>query len=171
MPQKNIKKHGVKGFTLMELVIGMCLLGFLMALTVPLMVTRYVAWVDQSSAGLVADQMHDIAAASEKYLIENSKQPTSLGVLAPTCLSVLPVPPAHVGTYTWDSTSHVWGATSVGVTASIPVANATLCKQINILYAGAGVNAEPESSAKSSLNLQCWGDGSGAYTVTMRLFK
>ena len=144
---------GNKGFTLMELVIGMCLLGFIIAMTAPLLVTQYKKWSDQADAEQIGNQMNNMAAAAAQMQIATGGNPGSIAALASTYIAAVPVPPSRLtGAYALSDTNKV--------SISTPAAgDKSLCQKFNELYAGKASDAEPAEGPATTLNLQCTGAG------------
>ena len=165
-----------KGFTLMELVIGMCILGLIIALTAPMLISQYQSWREQAAAEQIASNMQDLASGAQQYLVQTGSMPTAISgegttLTAKGIISAPPNPPAGGGAYTVDATTYAttWGGTaSVAITSA--VANIGTCQQINNLYAGKAATATPATAVDATLNLQCFGDA-GTYTALAQWYR
>ncbi len=163
----NVNNNNNRGFTLMELVIGMCILGILIAITGPLLVTQWTNWRASGNAGTVHDQMQSIANGTNQYIIaHHGSTPADIPALVSAhMITTVPAPPLDVDAYAFDA------ATTPGtvyVTSSTTVA--AICNSINTQYNGAAAGSDPEATLNSNKNFQCVGS-EGAYSITMKLPK
>lgn len=152
----------------MELVVGMVILGLVIAITAPILMNQYRKWVVQSSAEQVADQMHNLQKASIDYQITYNTQANGITGDATTLvgsgeLANIPIPPADVDPYSWDSaaTPTIYAATTTGVK--------DICSKLNELYAGSNTDADPLPAASATHNLQCYG-AAAPYNIRMRMY-
>jgi prepilin-type N-terminal cleavage/methylation domain-containing protein len=64
---KKLKKSNEKGFTLIELMIVIAIIGILAAIAIP----NYIAHRDQSFCSLVESDVRNVAMAATGYLVDN----------------------------------------------------------------------------------------------------
>lgn len=93
------------GFSLIELLIALAIIGILALLTVPTLLTAYERSRQRSTMG----DMHQIALASGTYHVDFGEYPSALSDLEPNSMS--PVPPSD----TWGN-AWVYGRVGTGYT-------------------------------------------------------
>jgi len=156
-----------KGFTLMELIIGMSVLGLLIAMTAPLLVTQWNNWRDSGAAATVHDQMQSVANGTNQYLISHhGSLPADIPALVTGhIISTAPNPPAAVTAYAFDS-STTPGTVYITTTTD----TAGICNYVNFKFGGAQDGDTPAATMDTNKNFQCVGS-EGAFTITMKLPK
>lgn len=167
MKMKTLRNN--KGFTLMELVVGMVILGLIIALTAPLLMNQYQGWAAQAGAEQVAGQMHDMQGAATNYQIATQNKATDIAgnnttLVGSGYLQTTPVPPSSVQPYTWDMSGDPVYLVKTTTDSK------TLCSKLNELYAGATAGDPPPAAVNASLNLQCFGAAS-PYNIQMRMYQ
>ena len=93
--QASMKTNKKSGFTLVEIMIVVGLIGLLAAITVPAMAHAR----DKSQTTSCMNNLRQIDGAKDQYGFENYSATPTLGDLVPSYLSVTPVCPA-AGSYT-----------------------------------------------------------------------
>ncbi len=92
------KKSGEAGFTLIELMIVMLIIGVLMTIAVP----NYVAAVKAAKESVLKEDLHIMRAAIDSYTMDKQKAPQSLQDLVEAgYLRAIPVDPMTHNAESW----------------------------------------------------------------------
>jgi general secretion pathway protein G len=96
---KHRQRPGQAGFTLIELMIVMLIIGVLMAIAVP----NYVAAVKSAKESVLKEDLHILRQAIDSYTMDKQKAPQSLQDLVDAgYLRVIPVDPMTHSAETWQ---------------------------------------------------------------------
>ncbi len=88
---------GEKGFTLVELMVVILIIGILVAIAIPVYnAARAKAWTGACQAN-----MRTLDGAIETYYATNEAYPASIAALAPDYIREVPTCPQSSGVYTW----------------------------------------------------------------------
>ena len=97
---KRLHKSGEAGFTLIELMVVMLIIGVLMAIAVP----NYVAAVKAAKESVLREDLHVMRQAIQAYTIDKQKAPQSLQDLVDAgYLREIPVDPMTRSADTWNT--------------------------------------------------------------------
>lgn len=169
MIRKKQRKKGEEGFTLIELIVVVAILGFLMAIAIP----RYLTARLTAAQSATKANLHSLASALELYATENNQTtyPTIANVetwLA-TYIAQEPKPPAGTGNYTyapfesdgtqddttaytsfaiWDPNSYGGTYYAVGPAGVIGEGNSV----VNAINAATGLSLGAEPGTKQALD-------------------
>ena len=92
------KTPGESGFTLIELMVVMLIIGVLMAIAVP----NYIAAVKAAKESVLKEDLHVIRQAIDSYTMDKQKAPQSLQELVEAgYLKAIPVDPMTRNAETW----------------------------------------------------------------------
>jgi general secretion pathway protein G len=92
------KNSGESGFTLLELMVVMLIIGVLMAIAVP----NYIAAVKAARESVLKEDLHVIRGAIDSYTMDKQKAPQSLQDLVEAgYLKSVPMDPMTRSTDTW----------------------------------------------------------------------
>jgi general secretion pathway protein G len=90
--------HGTSGFTLVELMIVMLIIGVLMAIAVP----NYLSSLKGAREAVLKEDLHVLRQAIDAYTVDKEKAPQSLDDLVQAgYLKALPVDPMTRSSTTW----------------------------------------------------------------------
>jgi general secretion pathway protein G len=96
--RKTTARSGEQGFTLLELMIVMIIIGVLAAIAVP----SYLASVRKAKEAVLREDLHTMRSAIDSYTVDKSKAPQSLGDLVESgYLKAIPKDPITARTDTW----------------------------------------------------------------------
>lgn len=96
--RKDAKRGGEQGFTLLELMIVMIIIGVLAAIAVP----SYLASVRKAKEAVLKEDLHTIRSAIDSYTVDKAKAPQSLNDLVEAgYLKAIPKDPITSRTDTW----------------------------------------------------------------------
>jgi len=91
-------RSGEQGFTLLELMIVMAIIGVLAAIAVP----SYLASVRKAKEAVLKEDLHTMRSAIDSYTVDKSKAPQSLNDLVEAgYLKAIPKDPITARTDTW----------------------------------------------------------------------
>ena len=94
--------HGRRGFTLIEMLVAMAILGLLLSLVVP----RYFDSLDRSKDAILMENLKATRDVIDKFYGDNGRYPDSLAELVEKrYLRTLPLDPITLSTQTWVITS------------------------------------------------------------------
>ncbi len=97
---KKLRKSGEAGFTLIELMVVMLIIGVLMAIAVP----NYVAAVKAAKESVLREDLHVMRQAIQAYTMDKQKAPQSLQDLVDAgYLREIPVDPMTRSADTWNT--------------------------------------------------------------------
>ncbi len=97
---KRLHKSGEAGFTLIELMVVMLIIGVLMAIAVP----NYVAAVKAAKESVLREDLHVMRQAIQAYTMDKQKAPQSLQDLVDAgYLREIPVDPMTRSADTWNT--------------------------------------------------------------------
>lgn len=164
-----------KGFTLIELIISMSILGLVIALTLPFLVGRYQIWALDAAANQVVFNIRDLAESGSIYKIQKGISPTGVVGGTPDTLQgagLLRISPRPPGPYSYGFETDAKGILTDVVSLDLGP-GADLCKRINEITAGAGasvpvvaggnISADPVALAREGVF--CYSDGSNNFTA------
>jgi len=97
-PTRDAIPRGQRGFTLLELMIVMMIIGILAAIAVP----AYMQAVRKAREAVLKEDLHVIRAAIDSYTVDKAKAPTTLDDLVQAgYLKTMPIDPMTHRTDTW----------------------------------------------------------------------
>lgn len=172
--------HNNKGFTMIEMLIVIILIGFVITFLFNYLGNAFKGAASQQAASKISDDMRTISDAGARYQMEQATNATALTGVATaldTKLSssgtpyivTIPSPPTTgttTGTaYTWDATAYTgWGTSAPDSVITLPgITSIDVCEQINSQFAGIAANTTPPTSVDIKKGVQCF--GSGPYTA------
>jgi prepilin-type N-terminal cleavage/methylation domain-containing protein len=179
--KKSVKKAGMqnqKGFTLVEMLIVLVLIGLAIALMVGIFGNPFATASIDSTASRVIDDLRSIEGAAQSYKAKEAATPTGISGAA-TCLvekgylKVKPTAPAPIpntNEYTWTTS----GVTDFGGTAAADTIvtlggiNDDICKAINKAAYGDTTGIIPPAVSNTK-NIQCYRTG-GSNTALVPIF-
>jgi general secretion pathway protein G len=93
------RRRGESGFTLIELMVVMLIIGVLMAIAVP----NYISAVKAAKESVLKEDLHVIRQAIDSYTMDKQKAPQSLQDLVEAgYLKSIPTDPMTRSTETWE---------------------------------------------------------------------
>lgn len=96
--QRRRNKDGVKGFTLIELIIVMTIIGLLTAIAIP----SYLTSVKKAREAVLKEDLHTLRASIDSYTVDKEKAPESLDDLVQAgYIKAIPVDPMTNKSDTW----------------------------------------------------------------------
>lgn len=94
----NSRAANTAGFTLIELIVVMLIIGVLAAIAIP----AYTAQIKRSKEAVLKEDLHVMRQAIDQYTVDKQKAPTSLDDLVSAgYLKVIPTDPFTSRTDTW----------------------------------------------------------------------
>jgi general secretion pathway protein G len=98
MPQGGVRRAGESGFTLIELMIVMAIIGTLTAIAIP----SYINAVRHAREAVLKEDLHTIRTAIDSYTVDKEKAPQSLDDLVQSgYLKAVPIDPMTGTNDTW----------------------------------------------------------------------
>lgn len=166
-----------KGFTLVEMLIVLVLIGLAIALMVGIFGNPFATASVDSAANRVIDDLRSIEGAAQSYKVKEAATPTGISGAA-TCLvekgylkvnPTAPAPIPNTNTYTWETSGYTaFGTTSPDTVVTLGGINDDICKAINKAAWGDTTGTIPVSISGTK-NIQCYGTG-GTNTAVIPVF-
>jgi general secretion pathway protein G len=96
--QERIKRSGESGFTLVELMIVMTIIGLLAAIAIP----SYIRSVQKAKEAVLQEDLHTMRTAIDSYTVDKEKAPQGLDDLVQAgYLKSIPIDPVTSRNDTW----------------------------------------------------------------------
>lgn len=97
-PQRNLVREAESGFTLLELMIVMVVIGLLAAIAIP----AYTSNIKHAREAVLKEDLHVLRQAIDSYTVDKQKAPQSLDDLVQSgYLKVMPIDPFTHRSDTW----------------------------------------------------------------------
>ena len=96
--QERIKRSGESGFTLVELMIVMTIIGLLAAIAIP----SYIRSVQKAKEAVLKEDLHTMRTAIDSYTVDKEKAPQGLDdLVSGGYLKTIPIDPLTSRNDTW----------------------------------------------------------------------
>ena len=173
--QKASGLRNQKGFTLVEMLIVLVLIGLAVALMVGIFGNPFANASVDSAAARVIDDLRSIEGAAQSYKAKEAATPTGISGTA-TCLvekgylKVSPTAPSPISNaYNWTTTGvTAFGSTGTDTVVTLAGINTDICKAINKAAYGDTTGTIP-ASVSGTKNIQCYGSAD-PYTAVIPVF-
>lgn len=177
---KNRNNMGIsnnRGFTLIEMIIVIVLVGGLMAILVPKIVNQFQTSATQNARNEIIDMMRSIDDGAQLNLTKYTTEISTLAQLVSTgILRTDPVPPPeaqdsnYTGTYAYqiDTSSFTtqFGTAAPDTVALLTGVTYDVCVSINEKFGLTSGGAAPPTTVSAGKDPQCFGTGgTSGYTV------
>ena len=163
-----------KGFTLVEMLIVLVLIGLAVALMVGIFGNPFANASIDSTATRVIDDLRSIEGAAQSYKAKEAATPADLNALVTKgYLKLVPTAPAPIpntNSYTWTTTGvTAFGGTGTDTVVTLGGINLDICTAINKAAYGAAASAAIPTSVDGTKNIQCYGSAD-PYTAVIPVF-